>query len=179
MRGLCLYKRAAHFYIKHMTQRILIGKIASSHGVKGLVKVDFYAEDTSLLDQAVYTSEKDNKTLKIKLKSKSKNQYLAEIEGITDKNSSDTLKGTQLYIERDMMPELDEDEFYLIDLIGLPCFDEQGQEVGTVTAVQNFGASDLLEIKPKGKESFYLPYSDICVKDIKEDRLIVDLPEYL
>lgn len=162
-----------------MTQRILIGKIASSHGVKGLVKVDFYAEDTALLDQAVYTSEKDNKTLKIKLKSKSKNQYLAEIEGITDKNSSDTLKGTQLYIERDMMPEPDEGEFYLIDLIGLPCFDEQGQEVGIVTAVQNFGASDLLEIKPKSKESFYLPYSDICVKDIKEDRLIVDLPEYL
>ncbi|MEM6781966.1 MAG: PRC-barrel domain-containing protein, partial [Pseudomonadota bacterium] len=73
----------------------------------------------------------------------------------------------------------DEDEFYYVDLIGRAVEDENGKAIGSVIALENFGASDLLEIKPKIGASFYLPFTDECVLEITDDKIIVRIPEGL
>lgn len=152
-----------------MTEKqILIGEIKGAHGVKGLVRVLVYAQDIDLF-----------RTLKnpsIILKNKHKGDiWLASIDGVTDKDAADAMKGTKLYISRENMPELAEDEIYLADLIGKECVDENGDFIGTVIAVENFGAGDLLDIKPPSGQNFYLSYDEKTVLSI-EDYITVQMP---
>ena len=135
------------------------------------MRVLVFAQDTSLF-----------KTLKnpaIALKNKHKGDiWLASVEGIGDKDAADALKGTKLYIPRGDMPELSDDEVYLSDLIGMECIDENGDFIGTVIAVENFGAGDLLDIKPKQGHSFFLSYDDKTVLKI-DHKITVSLPEVI
>ena len=133
------------------------------------MRIAVYAENLSLFDTL--------DSYKITLKNKHKGEiWLAHIDGITDKDAADALNGTQLYCDRDHLPELDDDEIYFTDLIGMECTDEEGQTVGTVVAVENFGAGDVIEIKPDSGQSFYLSYTDKTVLKI-DDKITVSLPE--
>lgn len=161
-----------------MEQRILIGEISTVHGVKGLVKLRSYVDNTDLFSAPVYTDEHDTKTLKINIKNPMKDHWLAEVEGYADRTAAESLRGTKLYINRDALPALDDGEHYSIDLIGMECIDENGQPIGTVIDVTNFGASDLLDIKPPGGPSFYLHYTDETVLKIDE-KITVHIPEGL
>jgi len=160
-------------------KRILIAKITTAHGVKGLVKLHIYAEDEQLANGTLYTSESGSNTLNITLKNATAKHWLAAVEGVSDRNGAEALRGTELYIEQTSLPEIGDDEFYYVDIIGLPAVDESGTEIGKVIAVENFGASDLLEIQPNGAQSFYLPVSDETLLDIKDDKIVVFIPEGL
>lgn len=160
-------------------ERLCVAKIASAHGVKGLVKLHVFVEDINLLKNTIYKSENGDDTLGITLKNATAKHWLAEIENITDRNAAEALRGTNLYIDKEHLPEIDEGEFYINDLIGLLVVDKDKKEIGKVIAVENFGAGDLLEIKPQGSESFYLPFTDNTVPEILEDKIIVKIPEGL
>lgn len=162
-----------------MTDRILIAKIATAHGIKGLVKLHVFAENPQLLNGTLFTSESGDKTLSLKLKNATAKHWLAEIDGITDRNEAEKLRGTELYINQADLPETQADEFYIADLIGLACLDNNNKDIGKVIAVENFGAGDLLEIQPKGTDSFYLPFTDDTILDIHEDKIIIEIPEGL
>ena len=162
-----------------MNKRICIAKIATAHGIKGLVKLHVYADDTNLANGTLFTSESGDKTLSLHLKNQTAKHWLAEIEGITDRTEAEKLRGIELYIDQDKLPEADEDEFYINDLIGLPCIDAQTNHIGKVIAVENFGASDLLEIKPEMGASFYLPFTDDTILEMTETTIIVEIPEGL
>lgn len=162
-----------------MTNRICIAKIASAHGIKGLVKLHVFVEHVELVNGDLFTSEAGDKTLHITLKNATAKHWLAEIKGITDRNQSEPLRGTNLYIDKTSLPAPDEDEFYFSDLIGLPCVDEAGTDIGKIIATDNFGAGDLLEIQPEGGESFYLPVTDETVMKIDENGVIIKIPEGL
>lgn len=162
------------------SKRILIGEIATAHGIKGLVKLRSFVTDTTLFKTtAVYTSETSTKTISLTLKNALKGDWLAEVKDVADRNAAELLRGTKLYIERDVLPEPDEDEYYVEDLKGLRVIDESGKEIGTVLSVENFGASDLLDIKPQSGSSFYVPFTDDTVKDIDMDAGVItlELPE--
>ncbi len=161
-----------------MTNRILIGEISTVHGVKGLVKVRIHAENLDLFSAPLFTDEQSAKTIKIKLKNAMKDHWLAEVDGYSDRTKAEALRGTKLYIDRNALPEADDDEHYYIDLIGLECVDENGTLIGTVIDVTNFGASDLLDIKPPSGPSFYLHYTDETVLNIA-DKITVHIPEGL
>ena len=104
--------------------------------------------------------------------------WLAEIDGIADRDAALALNGTKLWIDRDALPETDEGEFYIEDLIGLDVIDTDGKSVGKVIAVDNFGAGDLMEIKPAAGSSFYVPFSNDFVPDISlENRKITIIPQ--
>jgi 16S rRNA processing protein RimM len=141
----------------------LVGKIIAAHGIKGLVKVSVFADDPALLDQSpLFTSEKNDQTVTLTLKSSGgKGIWLAEIPTLTDRNTAEKLRGTELWIGREALPDIEEEDgvYYHADLVGLSAQDEAGQKIGTVIAVENFGAGDLLEIKPETGESFYLPFT--------------------
>lgn len=155
--------------------RICVGKIATAHGVKGLVKIACYAQDPELLESdALYTSQGSDETLKIKLKNKGGKYWIGRVNDISDRNDAEALRGTSLWIDRNTLPEPDEDEFYIEDLIGLPVQDTNGNHIGELLALQNFGAGDLLEIKPEdGKPSFYHPFTRAAVPEISESRITI------
>lgn len=160
-------------------KRLCIAKIAAAHGVKGLVKLHVFAENIDLLNGKLFTSESGEDTLSITLKNATAKHWLAEIDGITDRDAAEALRGTNLYIDKSALPAPDEGEVYISDLIGLTAIDKDGQEIGKVIAVDNFGAGDLLEIQPIGAESFYLPFNDDTVLEIQDDKIIVEIPEGL
>lgn len=102
------------------------------------------------------------------------------LSGVLTKEQADALKGTQLYVDRDRLPSLPDDEFYHADLIGLTAQDTGGVVLGTVRAVHNHGAGDLLEILGPGmKSALLVPFTLAVVPtvDLAAGRIVVDLPE--
>lgn len=163
-------------------KRLCIGEISTAHGVRGLVKVRCYGDDPQSLEQygPLYTSETGTDTQTLTLKHQAGGIWVAEVEGITDRNDAEKLRGTKLWLDRDRLPEI-EGAFYHDDLVGLKAVDSSGVAVGIVKGVDNFGASDLLDIKPEGKNSFYLPFVDLYVLeiDLEDGTMTVDIPEGL
>ena len=150
-------------------KRICLGKIVAPHGIKGLVKIFPYGEDPNLIEtlDQVFTAKDTNKTISITLKNPMGKYILSSIEGCETRESAETLKGTELWIARSALPHIDnEDEFYIEDLIGLTVFDEKKQTIGTILTIQNYGAGDLLEIKPNSGEPYFVPFDDDYVRDI-------------
>jgi 16S rRNA processing protein RimM len=87
---------------------------------------------------------------------------------VETKEQADALRGLRLFVPRDALPEPDEDEFYLADLIGLAVVDPAGAPVGKVKSVQDFGAGDILEIIPEeGGATWYLPFTREAVPEVK------------
>ena len=153
-------------------QEIVLARVMAAHGVRGLIKCQVYAEDETLIRHARHP--------KITLKNRHKNDvWLAEAEGVSSKEQADALKGHLVTINRSILPE--SDDIYYADLIGCDTQDEDGNPTGAVIDVQNFGAGDILEIKPKGGESFYLSYTDDTVPDVDMDArvLTIRLPEVI
>ena len=143
-------------------KRICVGRVATPHGVKGLVKILPFCEDVSLIEQA--------HEFAITLKNPSGKYILAEIEGVSSREDVEAIKGTDLHIDRDQLPEPDEGEYYIEDLVGLKAINAQsGKDAGVIIAVHNFGAGDLLEIKPKSGETYLLPFNDDHVPNVNED----------
>ena len=133
-----------------MSDRLLLGKIATAHGVRGLVKILVLGEDPMRLETCgpAWTAENGGKSLSLKMKNPLGKYYLAAVEGVSERNGAEALRHTELWIDRDKLPEAEDGEVYYAALIGLKAVTEDGTVIGTVIAVENFGASDLLEIKP-------------------------------
>jgi len=132
------------------------------------VRVAVYADNLDLFDPSI--------TLKNKHKG---DVYLATMDGVTNKDQADALKGTKLYCDRDALPDLTEDEVYFADLIGMTCVQNDGTPIGTVLSVDNFGAGDLLNIKPPKGADFYLSYDDKTVLSIDDHKITIQLPEVI
>lgn len=159
-------------------KRVCIGKISSTHGVKGLVKILPYCEDLSLLQGKLFIDEHSHKTLNITIKNPSGKYILAEIEGITNKEDAQDTK-CSLFVPREALPEInDEDEFYIEDLKNLTALDKSGKAIGKTVAVQNFGAGDLLEIKPSSGQSFFIPFQDEYVPEVNIIEQTITLENY-
>lgn len=162
-----------------MGKRICVGKISSAHGIKGLVKITPYCEDIALLNGRLYTEESGEcPVLDVTIKNSAGKHLLAYITGVDDKEKADSLK-CLLFVERDALPELDnQDEFYVQDLIGLHIVDELGNKVGDIKNVDNFGAGDLLEIRPvEGGQTYYIPFHNDFVTNINIVAKIVSVKD--
>jgi 16S rRNA processing protein RimM len=149
--------------------KIHIGTIRGAHGVKGLVRLAVFAEDLSLFDTLT--------NFKITLKNKHKGDvWLSNIDGVFDKDAADALKGTKLYVDRTALAPPTDDEIYFNDMIGMECVTENGTAIGTVTSIDNFGAGDLLDIKPPNGQNFFLSYDDKTILKI-DTKITVNVPE--
>ncbi len=143
--------------------RICIGKIKAAHGIKGLVKVDYFGDAAPDAGEwCEYLSHpQDDTSIVIRFKnSQGKSLWLAEVEGVSDRTKAEEYRGTSLYISRDDLDDIDdEDTFYIVDLIGMTLVDENGQKTGIIANVQNFGAGDLLDIKMNNGKTFLVPFT--------------------
>jgi len=162
-------------------ERVCVGAVAGSFGVRGEVRLKSYcAEATAIADYGPLTSEDGRRTFGVELTGVLNNGLAARLTGVKTRDEADALKGMALYAPRERLPELEDDEFYYADLIGLQVLDAGGNALGKVKAVLNHGASDLLEVLGPGMKSpLLLPFTKAVVPtvDIAGGRVIVDLPE--
>lgn len=147
---------------------ILVAQIGGAFGVKGEVKITAYTADAqSLKDYSPLLDAHGKPALTILSARPDKNGLVAKVKELSTKEEADAARGRKLYIARERLPEPDEDEFYLTDLIGLEGRDPEDKVLGKVKSVQNFGAGDMLEITPaEGGPTWYLPFTKAAVPDI-------------
>ena len=145
-----------------MTPRlILVAQVGGAFGVRGEVKITAYTADArTLLKYKTLTREDGSPGLTLLSGRPSKTGLVVKTQEIATPEQADALRGLKLFVPRDWLPPPDEDEFYLADLIGLEARNPEGALIGRVTSVQNFGADDLLEIRPAdGASSWWLPFT--------------------
>jgi 16S rRNA processing protein RimM len=149
-------------------RRILLGRIAAAHGIRGDVLVKTFTERPA--DVAAYGPLDDGQGRSFKLKVlrvTPRGDVVARIGGVGDRNAAEALKGTQLYIDRDRLPPPAEDQFYHADLIGLVAVGPDGRSVGEVVAVLNHGAGDILEIRlAGGSKTELVAFTDAFVPEV-------------
>ena len=104
-----------------------------------------------------------------------KDHFVARLAGVGDRNAAEQLTNLRLYVARDRLPPAQDGEFYHADLVGLAAVTPDGAALGTVTAVHNFGAGDVIEIKPESGEALLVPFTDAAVPeiDIARGRMVV------
>jgi len=160
--------------------RICLGQIGAPHGVRGEVRLhSFTANPTAIATYGPLETE-DGRVFKIESLRPAKHAFVAKLSGIADRDAAERLANTKLYVPRERLPEpVETDEFYHADLIGLRAVDYAGRECGTVIAVHNFGAGDLIELQPPdGAQTELLPFDTATVPEVNiaEGYLIVEVP---
>ena len=147
---------------------ILVGQVGGGFGVRGEVKVTaFTADPLALRAYGPLLRADGSPGLTLTAARPTKEGIVGRASEIQTKEQADALRGLKLYVPRDRFPAPDEDEFYLADLIGLEARDAEDVVLGTVKAVQNFGADDVLEIAPAaGGQTWYLPFTREAVPEI-------------
>jgi 16S rRNA processing protein RimM len=149
--------------------RICVAQIGAPHGVRGEVRLKAFTEDPAAVAQyGPLETEDGSARIEIEALRPGKTHLVARLRGIADRDAAERMTNVRLYVPRERLPPPeDDDTFYYADLIGLTAVDRSGAKIGTVVAVQNFGASDLLEIAPdKGGVSVLLPFTAAVVPQV-------------
>lgn len=158
-------------------QRVCIARIGAAHGVRGEVKLWPFTEDPMAVTRYGELSADDGRSFEIEAVRSGKDFLVARLKGICDRTAAEQLRNVDLYVPRDRLPELADEEYYHADLIGLGVEDHDGTALGTITAVHNFGAGDLLEIQPAGgRDTVMVPFSaeTVPVIDIAGGRIVLN-----
>lgn len=161
-------------------QKVLMAKIGAAHGIRGEVRVKPFGDDPlSFTDYGVLTTRDGNRSFEVQNARVQKTVVITKFKEITDRNQAEELNGVELFIDRNQLPDPEEDEFYYSDLNGLSVRDPAGDMLGKVVAVQDFGAGDLLEIRPTRGKTYYIPFTKDFVPEIRvaDGNITVDLPE--
>ena len=155
---------------------IVMGVITAAHGIRGEVKLKSFTEvpEDIAAYGPLYLNDGPERLEILSLKP-AKGQFVARLKGIADRNAAEALKGVRLKLPRSRLPETEEDEYYHEDLVGLVVEDTSGRVVGRICAVQNFGAGDLLEIRPPRGRSFFVPFTraDVPEVDLAGGRVVI------
>jgi 16S rRNA processing protein RimM len=161
--------------------RICLGQIGAAHGVRGEVRLwSFTADPQAIADYGPLETE-DGRTVQIKSLRAAKDHFVAQLKDVADRDAAERLTNVKLYVPRERLPQPSApDEFYHADLIGLAVVDRAGTTRGTVVAVHNFGAGDLIEVKPTdGNTTQLLPFDEatVPVVDLAAGQLVVVEPQ--
>ncbi len=130
-----------------ISSMIPIGKIVGVHGIKGFITVKSFTQNPEdIFTYAPLYSKDGQKIYELTLKHPKKGVFVCACNDIKDRNGAEALKGIELYMMADQLPEAGEDEYYHSDLIGLHVQNMDGAVIGTVQAMHNYGAGDIVEI---------------------------------
>ena len=161
--------------------RICVGAIAGAFGVAGEVRLkSFCADPAAIATYGPLFTEDGSRSFKVKLTRPVAGGLGARLTGVGTKEAADALKGTTLWVSRDRLPAVGDDEFYHADLIGLEVRDTGGALLGKVSAVHNHGAGDLLEVTgPAGVALLPFTRAIVPTVDLSAGRIVADPPEGL
>lgn len=148
---------------------IQVGRVAGAFGVRGEVRItSFTADPAALLDYRTLLREDGSPALTLTSGREARGAVIARAREIETREQAEALRGLNLFIPRTALPEPDEDEFYVTDLVGLSVVDAAGGVLGRIRSVQDFGAGDLLEVEPaEGGATWYLPFTREAVPDVR------------
>ncbi len=165
--------------VEPASPRVCLGVVTSPHGVRGLLRVKtFTAEPDGIAAYGPLEDEAGTRRFDLELVGKAKGVVLVRIAGVDDRDAAERLKGQRLYVRREALPPPDEEEFYHADLIGLAAVLADGEPLGKVTAVHDYGAGDSIElVRPDGKVVM-VPFTRAIVPtvDIAAGRLVIVPP---
>ncbi len=163
------------------TDRVCVGVIAGAFGVRGEVRLkSFCAQPEAIAAYAPLFTEDGARSFTVRLTRPVTGALGARLSGVSTKEEADALKGVTLWVDRSKLPNLPDDEFYHADLIGLPVYDTGGALLGSVRAVHNHGAGDILEILGPGRKvALLLPFTRAIVPtvDLTTGRIVADPPD--
>jgi 16S rRNA processing protein RimM len=152
-----------------VTDRICVAQIGAAHGIRGEVRLRSFTEDpAAVTSYGPLESEDGTQRFEIEALRPGKDHFVARLAGIGDRDAAEKLTNLKLYVPRDRLPPIEDHEtFYHADLVGLAAVTPDGASLGTVTAILNFGAGDLVEIRPEGSgEPLMVPFTDATVPEI-------------
>ena len=150
---------------------ITLAAITGAHGVAGEVRLKLLGDGLESLKSHKHYN--DGALTLQKIRSDNKGGAIARFAGIDNRTAAEKLRGTTLSVSRNDLPPLENGEFYHSDLIGLAVVTDSGEPVGEVRAIENFGATDIVEIeKPDGK-SFMIPLTEQAVPEWSAERLVM------
>jgi 16S rRNA processing protein RimM len=166
-----------------MAERICVAQIGAAHGTGGEVKLfTFTADPAAIRAYGPFESEDGARQFEIEAVRPARGHLVARLRGVRDRDAAEQLTNIRLYVPRARLPAPEPEEFYHADLIGLRADDREGTEMATVVAVHNFGAGDLLELRPAGaNDTVMLPFTTTTVPlvDIAGGRIVIDPPHGL
>lgn len=154
--------------MKKLDKPVQMAVIGAPHGVKGELRVKpFTADPLALGDYGPLTAE-DGRTFTVASIRPAKNVVVVRFKEVTTREQAEAVNGVALYVDRSALPdeELDEEEFFHTDLIGLEIRDETGAKIGKVMAIQNFGGGDILEADLSGRRSVMIPFTLAAIPEI-------------
>ena len=150
---------------------VTLAAVVGAHGVTGEVRLKLFGEGVEALSP--HTRFNDGALTLKKLRDDGKGGAIARFAEVTDRTAAEALRGSVLTVPRSALPPLEEGEYYHADLIGLPAVTDGGEALGTVVAVENFGAGDILEIERPDKRRFMVPMRAEAVPEWSAERLVV------
>ncbi|MDO9442771.1 MAG: ribosome maturation factor RimM [Beijerinckiaceae bacterium] len=160
--------------------RLLVGVFGAPHGVRGEVRLKSYTADPmSIASYKGLTDESGQRSFKITSARPVKDDLLVvRVEGVGDRTAAEKLTNVAIAISRASLPPADEEEFYHADLIGLRAETQDGERIGLVANVLNYGAGDILEVRPDMGEALLLPFTRavVPVVDVKGGRVVIAPP---
>jgi 16S rRNA processing protein RimM len=155
--------------------QVALAAVAGAHGIGGEVRLKLFGEGIASLTG--HNQVRAGDRILTLLSVREAKQPIARFAEITDRAAAEALRGILLTVPRSALPPLGEGEYYHADLIGLACVTAAGIPIGTVVAVENFGAGDLLEVERSGGRRTLVPYRR-DVANLVKGRIVVD-PEFL
>ena len=157
-------------------RRVALAAVAGAHGVKGEVRLKLFTDSAASLKvhSKLIVGGAERRLIDVREGGKT---AVARFEGVGDRTAAEALRGSLVEVDRDALPPLEEGEYYHSDLIGLPCVDQEGERVGTVVSVENFGAGDLLDVETTEGRRSLIPFRD-GVADLADGKIVLD-PEFL
>ncbi|HVZ68195.1 MAG TPA: ribosome maturation factor RimM [Rhizomicrobium sp.] len=163
-----------------MSRNVLLGAVIGAHGLKGEVKVKTFTHSPETFGGYGPLHTEDGRRFTVThARSNKPGEAIVRFAEIAGRDAAESLKGTELFVSRNALPAVKDEEFYHADLIGLRAEDEEGRMLGTVAALHNFGASDVIEIARDNGDSVLLPFTRevVPVIEIEAGRVIISAPE--
>jgi 16S rRNA processing protein RimM len=146
---------------------IQMAVIGAAHGIKGELRVKTFTGDPLALGDYGPLYARDGRAFEVIDIRPANTVVVVRFKGVKDRNAAEALAGTELFVDRSMLPdEGEDDEFYHADLVGLAVKDETGEAIGKVDAVHNFGAGDILEVTVDGRKGVLIPFSQAAVPEV-------------
>ena len=147
--------------------RICVARIGAAHGVRGEVKLWPFTEDPmAVLYYGPLTTKDGARQFEVARARVAKDHLVAVLKGVATREDAERVNGIELYIAREKLPATEAGEYYHADLIGLRVVDTQGETIGKVLAIHNFGAGDIIEIAPTQGSSLLLPFTNAVVPTV-------------
>ena len=151
-----------------MSRKICLGKIIAAHGVKGEVKIKSYTEKEEDIFKFTELKDVKNNIFKLKKTGKANGAIIAKIEHIKNRDEALLLKGKDLFVDRNQLPEIKDDEFYYEDLVNLEVRDINNESIGKIKSVQQIGSNDVLEIEfNENHKNNFFPFNKTFFPEIK------------